>query len=277
MNVQEAIDQLKKLNPDAKVKGRLMVASERIGAPRRPPPKFKMPPESYNDSQMFEILRACRYNLIGWRERVGIILMWRCCLRVNEMRQLRPEDINFEDAYIMVKHGKGSQYSGPHDRIVGMDLWTRDYVWRWYDNLFNRLRVPARSSLLPRLPMSGVYGPSEPRRAAGQIKWFQPMSRKAWWNLTKRISDKLGYRVHCHGFRHSGAMTLVTAEVPLETIAQQMGHVNMSTTQRYIEHRLPFKRLQAVRGLKPEWVKETEKLSGGLDELTAEVFRKHRA
>ena len=54
----------------------------------------------------------------------------------------------------------------------------------------------------------------------------------------RRRSARAGIekRVHAHGFRHSHAANMATHGIALNVIQKQLGHANVATTSRYIDH-----------------------------------------
>ena len=65
--------------------------------------------------------------------------------------------------------------------------------------------------------------------------------------LLPRLARKAGIekRVHAHGLRRTHAAELAREGVPLNVISRQLGHSNVSTTSRYLDHVAP---LEVVRG-----------------------------
>jgi site-specific recombinase XerD len=54
--------------------------------------------------------------------------------------------------------------------------------------------------------------------------------------LVGRLRKRAGIekRVHCHGLRHGHAQELLQAGADLSTIANQLGHAHLTTTDRYV-------------------------------------------
>ncbi len=59
----------------------------------------------------------------------------------------------------------------------------------------------------------------------------------------------LDKRVHAHGFRHSLAANMAASGAPLNVIQKQLGHSNVATTSRYIDHVAPEDVIAWVRGM----------------------------
>ncbi len=54
-------------------------------------------------------------------------------------------------------------------------------------------------------------------------------------------------RVHAHGLRHTHAFELMMEGVPMRIIQQQLGHVSLATTDRYLAHIAPREVIEAMR------------------------------
>jgi integrase len=69
--------------------------------------------------------------------------------------------------------------------------------------------------------------------------------------LLPRLARRAGIakRVHAHGLRHSHAARLAAGNVPINIIARQLGHSNIGTTSRYLDHIAPGDVIAAIRSL----------------------------
>ncbi|MFG0314666.1 MAG: tyrosine-type recombinase/integrase, partial [Phycisphaerales bacterium] len=54
-------------------------------------------------------------------------------------------------------------------------------------------------------------------------------------------------RVHAHGLRHTHAAQLASEGVPINVISRQLGHSNVGTTSRYIDHISPTQVIETMR------------------------------
>ena len=63
-----------------------------------------------------------------------------------------------------------------------------------------------------------------------------------------RLARRAGIetRVHAHGLRHTHAAELASEGVPLNIIQRQLGHSNVGTTSRYIDHIRPQQVIEAM-------------------------------
>jgi site-specific recombinase XerD len=132
-----------------------------------------------------------------------------------------------------VLHGKGDRR-----RVVGVDVGTLELLERWL--LMRRKLVPRGG------PVFCTY--SGPRRARGE-----PLAPAYVRAMLKRHAARAGIakRVHPHGFRHTHAVELAGEGVPVHVIRAQLGHADLRTTQRYIDHLAPGELVATMR--RREW------------------------
>ena len=71
--------------------------------------------------------------------------------------------------------------------------------------------------------------------------------------LLPRLAQRAGIekRVHAHGLRHMHAAELMAEGVPVNVIQKQLGHSNLGTTSRYLDHIAPRDVIQTMQ--KREW------------------------
>ena len=69
--------------------------------------------------------------------------------------------------------------------------------------------------------------------------------RECFKDLARRAG--IEKRVHPHGFRHTHASELAREGVPLHIIRAQLGHQDLATTARYVDHLAPWEVIDAIR------------------------------
>ena len=67
------------------------------------------------------------------------------------------------------------------------------------------------------------------------------------WRLGKRAG--LARRIHAHMFRHTYAADLRRRNIDIGTISKLLGHADIATTARYIDHVCPDAVIRAVSDL----------------------------
>ena len=183
-----------------------------------PPNKGKTyPVEILTPNEIRAIAAQCSTtSTAGIRHRALIVLLYRTGLRIGEALALRPKDINLEIGSVVVLHGKGNRL-----RTVGIDPGANSHIEAWLD----------------RRPTLG------PPADAPLFCTFKggPMNASHVRSLLRTLAGRAGIekRVHPHGFRHTHAYELMMEGIPMPIIQQQLGHVSLATTDRYLSHIAP--------------------------------------
>ena len=127
-----------------------------------------------------------------------------------------PKDLNPTAGTIRLLHGKGDKA-----RTVGLDPAAWAILQRWLDKR-KQLGISGHRPLICTL-------------AGGPLKDAYVRS------LLPRLARKAGIdkRVHAHGLRHTMAVELRQEGVDVGIISKQLGHSNISTTSRYLDHIAP--------------------------------------
>lgn len=192
----------------------------------------KYPPEVLTAEEVYALIAACGRGACGKRNRAMIMVGWRAGLRVNEVLELRPKDVDLTLGRIQVLHGKGDK-----SRVVPIDPAACAVIQQWLD---------ARAKL-------GVTG-SQPLFCVVA----KPTTGERLHNVQVRVmmialGRKAGIekRVHFHGLRHTYASYLMDRNVPIHYIRRVLGHSSIAITERYCDHINPAEVLEHVRAL--EW------------------------
>ncbi len=152
----------------------------------------------------------------GIRNRALIVVLYRTGLRLSEVLALRPKDINLEIGSVTVLHGKGNRR-----RTVGIDPGANPHVEAWLERR-QTLDPPLGAPLFCTLKGGSLTG--------NTIRSTL---------LTLALRAGIEKRVHPHGFRHTHAYELMMEGIPMPIIQQQLGHVSLATTDRYLSHIAP--------------------------------------
>jgi integrase/recombinase XerD len=149
----------------------------------------------------------------GLRDRAFIELLYATGLRVSELVDLRPQDVNLESGYLTCT-GKGRK-----QRLVPIGdeaaRWVGRYVREAWPALAGR-RASARLFVNAR-----GGGPG--------------MTRMGIWKVLKAYGTQVGLArgLSPHVLRHSFATHLLERGADLRAIQMMLGHANLSTTQIY--------------------------------------------
>ncbi len=160
-----------------------------------------------------------------------IALLFGSGLRIAEALALRPRDVDLDDCSLRVQNGNGGRA-----RVSGITAGMAAIVAEWVTYRRDDLSL----------------GPSKPlfcQISRGKVG--RPISQACVRQMLRRRVARAGIekRVHAHGFRHSHAAKMAAAGVPLNLVQRQLGHRNVATTSRYIDHIAPADVVKAVREL----------------------------
>lgn len=148
----------------------------------------------------------------GLRNRVALQLMYRAGLRVGEVCNLGPDDIDLERGYIYVQLGKGKR-----DRVVPTDPDTLAWCRRWME-----CRPPSRYFICT------LKGGRLSDRYLRQV--LERLSRKAAIYLNSSHSQR---PVHPHTLRHCFATERLEDGFSIVEVQELLGHSSIQTTQVY--------------------------------------------
>lgn len=129
-------------------------------------------------------------------------------LRISEIINLQPADINLKEHKLFVRQGKGSK-----DRMVNVPKWFKESHIK---HLPLKVKQRALEAVFLRHSLAcGINRPvGEFTRCGKQIPVF---------------------RFHFHCLRHSYATRLLENDIPLNQLMILLGHSNISTTSRYVQ------------------------------------------
>ena len=150
----------------------------------------------------------------GHRNKALLMVLVKSGIRVSEMCDLRPVDLDIEHGRMYVRYGKNG-----YDRWVKL-FDTEGYLDRW---LSYRATLGLRDS--------------EPLLCCiSKNKVGKKVSRFYVAQMLKRVSINAGieHRIHAHAFRHLLAHRLIMKNVPILAIKEQLGHQNVWITEEYL-------------------------------------------
>lgn len=145
-----------------------------------------------------EIIATVNDETIDRRTRTQILLLYTTGMRLQEMLDLKPENINPQDMSIRIT-GKGNK-----ERIIYYSHATAQYL-REYTNT-----------------------------SPGPI--FDETQRNVRWNIWHALrKHSQAQQLSPHALRHSYATTLINNGAPITTVQKLLGHEDVKTTQIYTE------------------------------------------
>lgn len=181
-----------------------------------PHPKRRLTlPDILSAEEVTRILDST-YNLKHWSI---LATFYATALRCSELQHLRVDDIDSKRMVLHVREGKGRI---PRDIALSPAL-------------LERLRIYFRQYR----PKDWLFPSRQNHGSMMEDRSLRYVCRQA----AKRAGIKR--RVHPHLFRHACATHMLDAGADLRTIQVLLGHVDISTTARYLH--VSMQRLQAVR------------------------------
>ncbi len=192
----------------------------------------KLPVEVLTRTELDALLRACnRRSPSGLRDRALIALLYGSGLRVAEALALRPRDVDLDAGTVRVHRGKGSKA-----RVSGIEEGMGAVLREWIDYRAQALALNGTKPLFCQITKGRVG---------------EPVQQACVRQMLRRRTAKAGIekRVHAHGLRHSHAANMAAAGIPINVIQRQLGHSNVATTSRYLDHVQPADVVEAVRRL----------------------------
>lgn len=142
-----------------------------------------------------------------------VVLFLQSGLRNSELRALTPEDLDYANHTITVKHGKGDKArQAPFPRL------SREILREYLDAGIRPADLPGTAPL---------FGSLDDR---GEWKEYNINALNA---LVKRYTKKvIGREIHCHLLRHAAASSWDDAGIPLRDVQKALGHSDVRTTER---------------------------------------------
>lgn len=142
-------------------------------------------------------------------ERALVEVLLSSGLRINELANLKTQDVDFDELTIYVKNGKGGK-----DRTVFITPVAKKYVLKYIS--WNK----HKSEYLFTSRLGGKY------------------CTNGFGYTMREMSKMCGIHIHPHRFRRTLATDLARKGMPIQEIQKLLGHSKISTTQTYIETRL---------------------------------------
>jgi integrase/recombinase XerD len=191
-----------------------------VNFPENPVLKIKRPkmprvrPRRLSMSQLEKIFTVCctypwQYEIQRARNVAIVAVFMYTGMRLNELLNLRPEDICHRRNTILIRMGKGGKV-----RIVKMSVELKRFL-RDFDQHCARLEVRSTYYFF----------------TIGKKK---QMTAKDIYRFIKKIREQTGMHFTPHQFRHSWASICKEQRVPISFISSAMGHESILYTQGYL-------------------------------------------
>lgn len=174
-------------------------------------PKFKQRlPEPVSVEEMEKLLALPTGKIFHHiLMKAALELLYSTGMRVSELTQLKPDQVNFEKGWIRVM-GKGGK-----ERLVPFGEKAREALRRYQEA--KEARFPLSQGVL----FSNSRG--------------HKLTRGAFWSQLRAMAKRAGIRgrLHPHRIRHSAASHMLAGGCDIRILQVLLGHRSISTTQRY--------------------------------------------
>jgi len=189
----------------------------------------KFQPVIYSKDEVMSLVDSCNNGPSGLRNKVLIIVLYRCGLRISEALGVCSSDYNAQEGTLRII-GKGKKL-----RMVGVDAQTKMHLDQWMEK---------RSQV-------GVNGRGNPPIFCGISKnnLGKQLQTAYVRNLLKRLGKNAGIekRMNPHGMRHTFAHDLLNEGIGLNHIQITLGHSSIATTSKYLQQFNPRETLEKIR------------------------------
>lgn len=149
-------------------------------------------------------------DLHGLRDRAMLEVLYATGLRVSELIQLKPKDLNLDNGYLICR-GKGGK-----ERVVPLGKSAAAVTKRYIEKARPQLqKKPTEALFLTRLG--------------------DPFTRQGFWKTLREYARKAGLasKISPHILRHSFATHLLEGGADLRSVQLMLGHSQITTTQIY--------------------------------------------
>ena len=187
------------------------------------PRAFKLLPKYLTDDEVEALLTLPDIGTpFGLRDRAMLELLYATGLRVSELVNLKLNDLNFEECFL-IAFGKGAK-----ERLVPFTTAAKDWVERYRDQARPELESEKSGFHLFLNRLGG------------------PLTRQGFWKNLKGYARQLGIsdKLSPHTLRHTFATHLLEHGADLRAVQMMLGHSAISTTEIYTH--ISMERLKRV-------------------------------
>ena len=183
--------------------------------------------EIYTKDEVMALAEQCNKGASGLRNKVLIIVLYRCGLRVSEVLSVKPSDYNQQEGTLRVI-GKGNKM-----RVVGLDQQTRMNLDLW---------------MLKRKGL-GINGSSPIFCGISKQNLGEPIQTVYIRNLLKRLGKSAGIekRMNPHNLRHTFSHDMLNEGIGLQHIQISLGHSAIATTSKYLQRFNPRETIETIK------------------------------
>lgn len=180
---------------------------------KRPRVPDSLPPDVPDEEQVLKLLEMPDTETPGGvRDRAILELLYASALRNAEVRALIVEDLDLHRLEVLVKCGKGGKGRRvPMSEVAA--IWLEAYL------------VKGRPMLQRDLQVESLFLNS----------WGRPLKGETLCDIVRRHAEaaELSVKVTPHVLRHACATHMLARKAGLRHLQRLLGHVNVSSTERY--------------------------------------------
>lgn len=160
-------------------------------------------------------------NPLGIRDRAMLETLYATGVRVSELMSLNMEDVQPKLGFLRCMSGK--------ERVVPLGQVAAEALERYLKE--------ARPQLLSSSSQADGLETSEHTALFVNVRG-QRMSRQGFWKMIKKYAEelKVSFPITPHTLRHSFAVHLLSNGADVRAVQEMLGHAELATTQRYVEH-----------------------------------------
>lgn len=173
----------------------------------------------------------------GIRHRIIMCLLYDTGARVQELCDLKIEDINLGNNPTVKLHGKGSKI-----RIVPISKNMNQILEVYISKFFSDIKL--KNEYL-------IKNKNNQRMSRDGIEYIV----QKYATILKNNDPSFPSKVHPHMFRHSKAMHMLAVDIPIVYIRDFLGHEDISTTMIYARAD-SRKKNEAINNLAPKLIEE---------------------
>ena len=173
----------------------------------------------------------------GIRDRIIMCLLYDTGARVQELCDLKIEDINLGNNPTVKLHGKGSKI-----RIVPISKNMNQILEVYISKFFSDIKL--KNEYL-------IKNKNNQQMSRDGIEYIV----QKYATILKNNDPSFPSKVHPHMFRHSKAMHMLAVDIPIVYIRDFLGHEDISTTMIYARAD-SRKKNEAINNLAPKLIEE---------------------
>lgn len=173
----------------------------------------------------------------GLRHRIIMCLLYDTGARVQELCDLKIEDINLGNNPTVKLHGKGSKI-----RIVPISKNMNQILEVYISKFFSDIKL--KNEYL-------IKNKNNQKMSRDGIEYIV----QKYATILKNNDPSFPSKVHPHMFRHSKAMHMLAVDIPIVYIRDFLGHEDISTTMIYARAD-SRKKNEAINNLAPKLIEE---------------------